>query len=128
MENFLQFKSLGRVRDIRDQLAGLCERVEVVIESNPSSGDTVPIQKALTSGYFFNTVRRACLCCEDDFLLVACKGAYTQGRRVQDDEIESNGLHSPIFQSVPASTATAVHPVLRAGAHQQGIHATVHAY
>jgi pre-mRNA-splicing factor ATP-dependent RNA helicase DHX16 len=56
MENFLQFKSLGRVRDIRDQLAGLCERVEVVIESNPSSGDTVPIQKALTSGYFFNTV------------------------------------------------------------------------
>jgi pre-mRNA-splicing factor ATP-dependent RNA helicase DHX16 len=56
MENFLQFKSLGRVRDIRDQLAGLCERVEVVIESNPSPGDIVPIQKALTSGYFFNTV------------------------------------------------------------------------
>jgi pre-mRNA-splicing factor ATP-dependent RNA helicase DHX16 len=58
MENFLQFKSLGRVRDIRDQLAGLCERVEVVIESNPSAGDPVPIQKALTSGYFFNTVCR----------------------------------------------------------------------
>ncbi|KAJ9116307.1 hypothetical protein QFC22_004747 [Naganishia vaughanmartiniae] len=57
MENFLQFKSLGRVRDIRDQLAGLCERVEVVIESNPSPGDNIPIQKALTSGYFFNTAR-----------------------------------------------------------------------
>jgi hypothetical protein len=56
-ENFLQFKSLGRVRDIRDQLAGLCERVEVVINSNPNPSDIVPIQKAIVSGYFYNTVR-----------------------------------------------------------------------
>jgi pre-mRNA-splicing factor ATP-dependent RNA helicase DHX16 len=57
LENFLQFKSLGRVRDIRDQLAALCERVEVVIGSNPNPGDIVPIQKAICSGYFFNTAR-----------------------------------------------------------------------
>jgi pre-mRNA-splicing factor ATP-dependent RNA helicase DHX16 len=56
-EQFLQFKSLSRARDIRDQLAGLCERVEVVIESNPNSNDITPIQKALTAGYFYNTVR-----------------------------------------------------------------------
>jgi len=56
-ENFVQFKSLSRVRDIRDQLAGLCDRVEVVIQSNPNSNDIVPIQKALTSGYFYNTAR-----------------------------------------------------------------------
>jgi pre-mRNA-splicing factor ATP-dependent RNA helicase DHX16 len=56
-ENFVQFKSLSRVRDIRDQLAGLCDRVEVVIQSNPNSNDIVPIQKAITSGYFYNTVR-----------------------------------------------------------------------
>lgn len=55
-ENFVQFKSLSRVRDIRDQLAGLCDRVEVVIQSNPNSNDIVPIQKAITSGYFYNTV------------------------------------------------------------------------
>lgn len=55
-EQFLQFKSLSRARDIRDQLAGLCERVEVVIESNPNSNDITAVQKALTAGYFYNTV------------------------------------------------------------------------
>jgi pre-mRNA-splicing factor ATP-dependent RNA helicase DHX16 len=55
-EQFLQFKVLSRVRDIRDQLAGLCDRVEVVVERNPNSNDIVPIQKALTSGYFYSTV------------------------------------------------------------------------
>ncbi|KAJ3514194.1 hypothetical protein NLJ89_g2513 [Agrocybe chaxingu] len=56
-EQFLQFKSLSRARDIRDQLAGLCERVEVVIQSNPNSNDISPIQKAITSGYFYNTAQ-----------------------------------------------------------------------
>ncbi|KIK94744.1 hypothetical protein PAXRUDRAFT_428395 [Paxillus rubicundulus Ve08.2h10] len=54
-EQFLQFKSLSRARDIRDQLAGLCERVEVIVRSNPNSNDITPIQKAITSGYFYNT-------------------------------------------------------------------------
>ncbi|ODO07174.1 pre-mRNA-splicing factor ATP-dependent RNA helicase DHX16 [Cryptococcus wingfieldii CBS 7118] len=54
-ENFIQFKSLSRVRDIRDQLAQLCDRVEVVIESTPN--DVVPVQKAITAGYFYNTAR-----------------------------------------------------------------------
>ncbi|KAG6372887.1 pre-mRNA splicing factor [Boletus reticuloceps] len=56
-EQFLQFKSLSRARDIRDQLAGLCERVEVVVKSNPNSNDITPIQKAITSGYFYNTAQ-----------------------------------------------------------------------
>ena len=55
-EQFLQYKSLNRARDIRDQLAGLCERVEIVIQSNPNSNDISPIQKAITAGYFYNTV------------------------------------------------------------------------
>ena len=54
-ENYCQYKSLSRVRDIRDQLAGLCERVEVVVESLPN--EVIPVQKALTAGYFYNTVR-----------------------------------------------------------------------
>ncbi|KAM6494137.1 DUF1605 domain containing protein [Amanita muscaria] len=54
-EQFLQFKSLSRARDIRDQLAGLCERVEVVVQSNPNQNDITPIQKAITAGYFYNT-------------------------------------------------------------------------
>ncbi|PPR07105.1 hypothetical protein CVT24_010941 [Panaeolus cyanescens] len=56
-EQFLQFKSISRARDIRDQLAGLCERVEVVIEGNPNSNDITPVQKAITSGYFYNTAQ-----------------------------------------------------------------------
>ncbi|KAJ6509009.1 pre-mRNA splicing factor [Mycena sanguinolenta] len=56
-EQFLQFKSISRARDIRDQLAGLCERVEVVVQSNPNSNDIMPVQKALTSGYFYNTAQ-----------------------------------------------------------------------
>ncbi|EIW72797.1 hypothetical protein TREMEDRAFT_70811 [Tremella mesenterica DSM 1558] len=54
-ENFMQYKSLVRVRDIRDQLAGLCERVEVIIESSPN--EIIPVQKAITAGYFYNTAR-----------------------------------------------------------------------
>lgn len=54
-ENFVQYKSLVRVRDIRDQLASLCDRVEVVIESLPN--EIIPIQKAITAGYFYNTAR-----------------------------------------------------------------------
>ncbi|KAK0534643.1 hypothetical protein OC842_002573 [Tilletia horrida] len=53
VENFVQPKVLGRVRDIRDQLAQLCERVEIVPESN-ATGEIVPIQKALLSGFFYN--------------------------------------------------------------------------
>lgn len=53
-ENFVQVKSLNRVRDIRDQLSKLCERVEIVPENNPDSSHIVPIQKALLSGYFYN--------------------------------------------------------------------------
>ncbi|KAG2758236.1 pre-mRNA splicing factor [Suillus brevipes Sb2] len=56
-EQFLQFKSLSRARDIRDQLAGLCERVEIVVQSNPNANDISAVQKAITSGYFYNTAQ-----------------------------------------------------------------------
>ncbi|GAA6063211.1 hypothetical protein JCM10212_006844 [Sporobolomyces blumeae] len=56
-EHFIQIKSLTRVRDIRDQLVNLCERVEIFVEGNPNSSDIVPIQKAICAGYFQNTGR-----------------------------------------------------------------------
>ncbi len=55
-ENFLQQRSLTRVRDVRDQLAKLCDRVEVTI-STVGAGDIVPISKALTAGFFPNAAR-----------------------------------------------------------------------
>ncbi|SGZ24450.1 BQ5605_C023g09724 [Microbotryum silenes-dioicae] len=56
-EHFIQIKSLTRVRDIRDQLVGLCERVEIFVDANPNRTDIVPIQKAICAGYFQNSGR-----------------------------------------------------------------------
>ncbi|KAI4196962.1 MAG: hypothetical protein LQ350_006215 [Teloschistes chrysophthalmus] len=56
-ENFLQQRSLTRARDVRDQLAKLCDRVEVSLESVGSSSDLIPIQKSLVAGFFPNAAR-----------------------------------------------------------------------
>ena len=55
-ENFLQQRSLTRARDVRDQLAKLCDRVEVTI-TTVGAQDLVPIQKSITAGFFPNTAR-----------------------------------------------------------------------
>ena len=55
-ENFLQQRSLTRARDVRDQLAKLCDRVEVTITS-VGAQDLVPVQKSITAGFFPNAAR-----------------------------------------------------------------------
>ncbi|KAI0875680.1 P-loop containing nucleoside triphosphate hydrolase protein [Hypoxylon argillaceum] len=55
-ENFLQQRSLTRARDVRDQLAKLCERVEVA-PSSCGAANIEPIQKAITAGFFPNAAR-----------------------------------------------------------------------
>lgn len=57
-ENFLQQRSLTRARDVRDQLAKLCDRVEV--DASSSCGGTTnprPVLRALTAGFFQNAAR-----------------------------------------------------------------------
>ncbi|KAJ2742957.1 hypothetical protein GGI20_004115 [Coemansia sp. BCRC 34301] len=56
-ENFVQYRSMCRARDLRDQIIGLMERVEIIPESNPNPGDTEPIRKAITAGFFYNSAR-----------------------------------------------------------------------
>ncbi|KAJ3086874.1 hypothetical protein HK102_012296 [Quaeritorhiza haematococci] len=56
-ENFIQHRSMKRARDVRDQLVGLMERVEVPLVANPDPANTVPIRKALTAGFFYHTAR-----------------------------------------------------------------------
>ncbi|CEG75129.1 Putative P-loop containing nucleoside triphosphate hydrolase [Rhizopus microsporus] len=56
-ENFIQVKTMERVRNVRDQLVQLLDRVEVKLVSNPNPNDPTPIQKAITSGFFFNAAR-----------------------------------------------------------------------
>lgn len=55
-ENFLQQRSLTRARDVRDQLARLCDRVEVSI-STAGANNLQPIQKAITAGFFPQAAR-----------------------------------------------------------------------
>ncbi|KAL7673714.1 hypothetical protein ACOME3_008566 [Neoechinorhynchus agilis] len=54
-ENFVQHRSMRRARDVREQLMGLLDRVEVRIVS--SDGDCVPIRKSIAAGYFYNSAR-----------------------------------------------------------------------
>ncbi|KAK2965749.1 hypothetical protein RJ640_003287 [Escallonia rubra] len=54
-ENYIQVRSMKRARDIRDQLEGLLERVEIELTSNFS--DLEAIKKAITSGYFPHSAR-----------------------------------------------------------------------
>lgn len=56
-ENFLQVRNLNKARDIREQLEGLCDRVEVERLSNPHDADA--ICKAMASGYFYNSAKLA---------------------------------------------------------------------
>ncbi|KAK9375734.1 P-loop containing nucleoside triphosphate hydrolase protein [Lipomyces chichibuensis] len=57
-ENFLQYKSLCRARDVRDQLSRLCDRVGVKLSSaGTQENGVVNIQKSITSGFFVNTAR-----------------------------------------------------------------------
>lgn len=55
-DNFLQYRVLNRVRDVRDQLIKLCERVEI-FESSCGVHDHVKILKAFLAGYFANVAR-----------------------------------------------------------------------
>ncbi|KAK9510947.1 hypothetical protein O3M35_005618 [Rhynocoris fuscipes] len=54
-ENYIQYRSMRRARDVREQLLGLMERVEIEITSNPT--DTIGVRKAITSGYFYHVAR-----------------------------------------------------------------------
>ncbi|KAM4835739.1 pre-mRNA-splicing factor ATP-dependent RNA helicase DHX16 [Thomomys bottae] len=54
-ENFVQFRSMRRARDVREQLEGLLERVEVGLSS--CQGDYIRVRKAITSGYFYHIAR-----------------------------------------------------------------------
>lgn len=54
-ENYIQVRSMKRARDIRDQLEGLLERVEIEPSSSPN--DIEAIKKAITSGYFYHTAK-----------------------------------------------------------------------
>lgn len=54
-ENFIQYRSMKRARDVREQLAGLMERVEIDMVSSVS--EDANIRKAITAGYFYHIAK-----------------------------------------------------------------------
>ncbi|KAJ3098111.1 hypothetical protein HDU97_004295 [Phlyctochytrium planicorne] len=56
-ENYIQHRTMKKARDVREQLVGLMERTEVPLVANKDPANTVPIRKAITAGFFYNTAR-----------------------------------------------------------------------
>uniref|UniRef100_A0A1A8JMP8 Pre-mRNA-splicing factor ATP-dependent RNA helicase DHX16 n=1 Tax=Nothobranchius kuhntae TaxID=321403 RepID=A0A1A8JMP8_NOTKU len=82
-ENFIQFRSMRRARDVRDQLEGLMDRIEVEMVS--CDGDNIPIRKAVTAGYFYHTARLS-------------KGGYKTVKHQQTVYVHPN---SSLFEEQP---------------------------
>ena len=53
-ENYVQHRMMKRARDVRDQLEGLMDRVEIEMHKTE---DDIAIRKAITSGFFYHTAR-----------------------------------------------------------------------
>uniref|UniRef100_A0A6V3S0D1 RNA helicase n=1 Tax=Lotharella globosa TaxID=91324 RepID=A0A6V3S0D1_9EUKA len=51
---FLQARTMKRARDVREQIEGMMDRVEVEMKS---TDDHAKIRKAIASGFFYNTAR-----------------------------------------------------------------------
>uniref|UniRef100_A0A7S2Y7W1 RNA helicase n=1 Tax=Entomoneis paludosa TaxID=265537 RepID=A0A7S2Y7W1_9STRA len=56
-EHYIQIKSLQKARDIREQLEGLCDRVEVDHEVAAEENDISSILKSITAGFFYHTAK-----------------------------------------------------------------------
>jgi len=55
-ENFVQIRNMKKARDIREQLQGLCERVEID-HTVSNMDDTDATLKAITAGFFYNVAK-----------------------------------------------------------------------
>uniref|UniRef100_A0A4Y0BKS2 RNA helicase n=1 Tax=Anopheles funestus TaxID=62324 RepID=A0A4Y0BKS2_ANOFN len=83
-ENFIQYRSMKRARDVREQLVGLMQRVEIEMVSSVS--ETTNIRKAVTAGYFYHVAR------------LSKGGNYKTVKHNQDVMIHPN---SALFEDLP---------------------------
>ncbi|CRK93483.1 CLUMA_CG007019, isoform A [Clunio marinus] len=54
-ENFIQYRSMKRARDVREQLVNLMQRVEIDMVSGVT--ESINIRKAVTAGYFYHIAK-----------------------------------------------------------------------
>lgn len=56
-ENYVQVKSMKKARDIREQLEGLCDRVEIDHTISCPDEDISSVLKSITAGFFYNIAK-----------------------------------------------------------------------
>lgn len=100
-ENFIQFRSMKRARDVREQLVGLMQRVEIEMVS--SLPETTNIRKAITAGYFYHVAR------------------LSKGGSLQNGQAQSDGDDPSEFGTVRRTASLGAVP--RAGVYDEGVHA-----
>ncbi|XP_022914183.1 pre-mRNA-splicing factor ATP-dependent RNA helicase DHX16 [Onthophagus taurus] len=83
-ENFIQYRSMRRARDVREQLVGLMQRVEIDMVSNATESEN--IRKAITAGYFYHVAR------------LSKGGGYKTVKHNQSVSIHPN---SSLFEELP---------------------------
>jgi pre-mRNA-splicing factor ATP-dependent RNA helicase DHX16 len=87
-----QVRSMKRARDVRDQLEGLMDRVE--IEKTSSAGDHDAIRKAIAAGFFYHTAR------------LQKSGSYRTVKSGQSVDIHpSSGLSKAEVQSLQSTNS-----------------------
>ncbi|XP_037082662.1 LOW QUALITY PROTEIN: pre-mRNA-splicing factor ATP-dependent RNA helicase DHX16-like [Pollicipes pollicipes] len=84
-ENFIQYRSMKRARDVRDQLASMMERIEVPLVA-ASKEDNTGVRKAITAGFFYHTAR------------LTKSGGYQTVKQSQTVHIHPN---SCLFEELP---------------------------
>jgi hypothetical protein len=104
-EQFLQFKSISRARDIRDQLAGLCERVEIVVEANPNSNDITPVSYYLGLLLQYGTSFSLAILVPLLTMIVATGAIAEEWRLLSNTENKPHCLHTSLLKFVPTSAA-----------------------
>ncbi|XP_014219992.1 putative pre-mRNA-splicing factor ATP-dependent RNA helicase DHX16 [Copidosoma floridanum] len=82
--NFIQYKSMKRARDVREQLVGLMQRVEMDLVSGIN--ETINMRKAITAGYFYHVAK------------LSKGGNYKTAKHNQTVSIHPN---SSLFQELP---------------------------
>lgn len=78
-ENFIQHRSMKRARDVREQLEGLMERVEIEISSNPN--DSVPIRKVGRNTMF--AIDNECMLVKYAVLILQSGDSVNSAQRLQ---------------------------------------------
>jgi HrpA-like RNA helicase len=130
-DHFINMRALSRAADVADQLrrgvtlAGM--PLQAVAAASGGDGatfgeDTAPLRRALTAGFFLQARARAVmrmrLACAD-----ACAAGCSSpaGWHLQDAGRQPNGAPAPVERHVWSLARARLHPVQRAGAHQQAV-------